>query len=289
MPLREHDPGIELVDHAVVVLVADVVGLLVGNLAVTGGEVPEQSVVDRARRDRAVGGVAAAQQHQLFVQQCGELVLEIEYARRQRELAAIGGDTNRRILGIGEGLVAQQRVKIDQARGDQQDGIVGRPEIDRRRAIDRQLQRPPHDRGVGLDQAQRIEVVRIIVECDRTLEALAELDQHAGVVVGRGLSEVLDPRLERIEPVEHALDPAFGELRQWLQRRTPGAAGPQTPLDLVLATGQTAVAGQVPVVRQGLDIGTLDRNLDRTLGIVDRELDPAIELAGFRLRRQRRR
>ncbi len=135
--LREHDARIELVDHAVEVLVAHVVAEGVGHLAIAGGEVPEQAVVDRRRGHRAVRHVAPAQQHEFFRQQRVELVLEVEDRGREREVAGRGGDGNGRILRIGIGLVAEQGVEIDQARSHQQDRRVGRAVVDRRRGVGR--------------------------------------------------------------------------------------------------------------------------------------------------------
>ncbi len=285
--LRELDARVELVEHAVVVDVVDVVALRIGHLPVAGGEVPEQPVVDRPGRDRAVGCVATAQQHQLFFQQRGQLVLEVEDTRRKREAAVAGGDADGRVLRVGKGLVAQQGIEIDDARSHQQDGVVGRTEVHRRRAVHRKLHGAAHDRGVGLDQADIVQIVRVVVERDRPLESLAELNQHAGEVVGRGLAEVLHPGLERVEPVEHALDPAFGQLRQLIQGIAAGRAGEAAPESLVVAAGQAAIARQVPVVRKRPDVGALDADLHRALRVVQRHLDPAVENAVFRVRGRR--
>src|SRR5699024_2953245 len=112
----------------------------------------------------------------------------------------------------------------------------------------------------------------------------------AGVGIGRRGMEVLHPRFEGIEPLDDALDPAQPQLRTLIQRCRPRAAGPQAPLRLVVAYRQTTVAGDVPVVGKGLDVGALDRDLDRALGVGQRETLPAVEPAAAGIgQRERRR
>ena len=138
--LREEDPGVELVDVAVEVLVGDVVGQRVGDLAVARGEVPEEPVVDRPRRSVGVRVVATAQQRELLVEQRIELVLEGEDGRRERAVdVAAGAEADHRVLGVGVGLVAEQGVEVGDPRRDEEQRLVGRRVVDRRRAVDRQV------------------------------------------------------------------------------------------------------------------------------------------------------
>src|SRR5690606_25580388 len=72
MSLWEEDARVELVDVAVAILVGDVVVLLVRNLSVATGEVPDEPVVHRGGTAR---GFAAAQQRQLLAEQGVDLIL----------------------------------------------------------------------------------------------------------------------------------------------------------------------------------------------------------------------
>ncbi len=73
-------------------------------------------------------------------------------------------------------------------------------------------------------------------------------------------------------------------MRAFVGRGRARLAGPQAPASLVLAGRQAAIARHIPVVGQGLDVGTGDADFDRALRVAGRIPDPAVELAGGRIR-----
>ncbi len=66
--LGVQEAPIFVIDEAVEILVGNIVGLGVGNLAVARREVPEQPVVDRPHGHRTLGRVAAAQEDQFLLE-----------------------------------------------------------------------------------------------------------------------------------------------------------------------------------------------------------------------------
>ena len=216
--LREKNHAVAHVDEAVAVDVGDVVIHRVGRFALGVREIPEQAVEHR----RAVVRVLAAQQCQLLVNQRRDLVLECKHSGRHRTVAgtragqivaAAAAETNRRIQRVGVSLVAEQQIKIADARGGELQRVGNRRAGDGRGKIDAQVFAAIQDRGVERDEADVLDDVLVRVQRHGAGIRRAELLNDGGVSRRGARREIADARLVRIHGAQDALDPAFGELR----------------------------------------------------------------------------
>ena len=251
MGLGIQDAGILLIDEPVEVLVADVVGLLVGDLAFAQGEIPEQPVVNRSATNPRIAIIATAQQGQLLREQRVELVLEGEDTRGERPVfPAARAKADRRVLGVREGFIAQQHVEVGELAGDEQQRVVRRIEVDGRRALDAELLAAFEHRLVGLNEADAVQIGGAAVERDGSFVTRPHLDQHAGIGVDRRGMEVRRPRVERIQAANDPLDPAFDQrgARFAEARRITQPVAPQRRR--TQPHGVTAIAADEPIVAQ---------------------------------------
>ena len=227
--LRIQHLGVVLVDGAVYVaaLILDVVVERVRDLATrdVAREVPHKAVVYGHRRHwRRERIVAAAQQAQLLFDQTARHVHEAVDGRGFRAvLTVLGAVGDRRIGGIGVGLVAQHHVQVGHAAGNQQQRVVGRRIVHRGQALDAELDAAPEYCLVDLDEAVVVEVEA--VHWHVAAPTRAGLAHHADHGVDLAVGERTEGDLrafdaaarralcEGIDVAYNALDPAFGQLR----------------------------------------------------------------------------
>ena len=212
MALRIKDGGIGGTDHPVGVHILHVVIQRIDRLAGRNAArvIPDEAVVNgRHLRARLEHIVAAAQQRQFLVDHAGQLPLEGEERGRDVAIGAavVRPVGNGRVGRIRKGLVAVDHIKVRQVARRQQEGVVRRPVVDRRRAFNRQHFAAAQNRLVNLDQPKRIDIGE--TQSDVAFPALARLLHQTHIGVDRIIKQVRHALPEGINPRQRAFDPAF--------------------------------------------------------------------------------
>src|SRR5262249_22537962 len=145
------------------------------------------------------------------------------------EWTVLSAESDRRVLGVGIGFVAEEHIKVTELTGGQaQGGVVDQGDA----GANAQVDSPAQDGLVGLDQTKLISGQAI--QCDVAFPAGARLlDQTRGRVHGIQMKAGGDLG-EGIHPPEHALDPTLGELRLGVGTET-GPAQASRRYGLVMA------------------------------------------------------
>ena len=245
--LRVHDRGVVGVDDAVGRLAGVLLDVVVEGIdhlagADAAGVVPDEPVIDRCRadtRDKEV--VAAAEECELLVGEAGDLALEGKEGGGDVAIACVlGADADGGVGGIGPCLVAEGKIQVMEVSGREEEGVVGGAVVVA--GLDAEHAAAAEDGLVDLDEA--VVVDRVHVEGDVALPSTAGLGEEADVGVDRVVEHVLQPLAEGVDPGEHALDPALGELGR----------GPCGPLAIQrVGRIHRTVAHHDVVVGEGLD------------------------------------
>ena len=275
MPLGIHYFRVTGVDQAAGVLISDVVILGIGHLPLALGEVPDQAVVVATIPGAAGRVVATAHQRQFLFQQGIHLVLEGEHRwSHVAVFGAHGGKADGRVNGVGVGFVCQRQVEGGQPAGDVQQSIVGGAIV--LAGVNAELAGPVQNGLIGRNQAETVQVIRVVAEGNRPLISATELGQHADHGVGGAVAEIGHPGLKRIETVNHPLDPA-----QRQHRFAEVSSAPAAPVVAVVLGSDggrrirrhgnrrpgvlVVVARRHPVIRHGQCRGSLDGDIGLSL------------------------
>ena len=202
--------------------------------------------------------VAAAQQRELLVHHAGQLPLEGE--ERGGDVA-IGAAVVRtvgygRVGRIRKGLVAVDHIEIRKIARSEQQGIVGRPVVNRRRAFDRQHFAAAQDRFVNLDQPKTIDVGE--TQGDVALPPLPRLLHQAHIGVDRVVKQIRHALPEGINPRQRAFDPAFRQRGLRPLRPATGVGRRRRGNVSRIRRQARAIAHRQIVVRQRQQTGALD-------------------------------
>ena len=212
MALGIRERGIGRIDHPVAIRVFDIVIQGVNRFSGRNpaGVIPDQPVIDRGHLGaRLQGIVAAAQKRQFFVDHPGQLPLEGKQRRGHIPVdgPAVDPVGNGRIRRVGIGLVPMDHIQIGKVTGRQQERIVGRAIVDRRRPVDRQHLAPPQNGLVDFNQPKIIDVRQI--EGDVALPPLPGLLHQTHVRADGVAEQIRGALLEGIDARQGPLDPAF--------------------------------------------------------------------------------
>ena len=202
-------------------LVPDAVVLDVSHLAAhdIGGEVPRQTVVERRlpRKDRALPALGVLRRHVASAQETELLLEQVLALVHEREHGAFGGivhaslraEVDRRVERVGHSLVSESGVEFRDA---------ARRHLERKRqrlgrhivVVDREFLGLVENGLVDRDETtlgQRLHVQRNVA-----VVRLARLLKDRKLGVDLVVEEVADLLVEGIDRLQHALDPALGEL-----------------------------------------------------------------------------
>ena len=255
------DGGIRGIDHPIAVHILHIVVERVDGLAGRNATrvIPHEAIVNGRHLGAGLEPVvAAAQQRQLLVHHAGQLPLEREERGGDVAIGAavIRAEGNGRVGRIRKGLVAVDHIEIREIPGGQQEGVVGRPVVDRRRAFDRQHFAAAQDRFVNLDQPETINVGE--TQGDVAFPPLPRLLHQAHIGVDRIVKQIRHALPEGIDPRQRAFDPAFRQ-RGLRPLRPATGVGRRRRGNISRVRGEARpVAHRQVVVRQRQQTGALD-------------------------------
>ena len=226
MTLRVKQRRIRRADHAIAIHVLDIIIEGINRLTRVDAAsiIPHQPIIDwvhfRAGLERVV---AAAQEGQLFVEHGSELAFERKEGGADIAVgpAAVRREGNGGVGRIRVSLVADDHIEVGEVAGGEEQGIVGRPVIDRRGAFDAEHFAAAQNRFVDFNEPHFIDIGEI--EGDVALPAPARLLHQTHIGVDRIAKEVRHPLLEGIDARESPFDPALRQLR--LHPLRPAAVG----------------------------------------------------------------
>ena len=185
------------------------------------GVVPDEAVVYGGDGDGRLGAVVApAQEGEFLFQQARDLVLEAEERGVERGVAVVpaifagaGVDADGRVLRVGVGFVAEDHVELVEARGGEEEGVVGVGVGEA--GVEGEREGAVEDGLVDLDEAGFVDGV--FVEGDGAFVGRAGLLDDGLAEAGGVRRHVVVALVVRVDGGHDALDPAGRE------RGDPGA------------------------------------------------------------------